>query len=175
MKTFQPFEKRGALIGAIIYGAALSRLIPHAPNFTPIGAIALFGGAHFRNPVRAIAIVFAAMFLSDLVIGTDPTSFSVYVALALTVVIGNYFRCGESVSKGVVSCVAASLVFFIITNFAVWLVSDLYPRTGAGLVECFLLAVPFFWNTLTSDLLYFSLLSLIFAAGREVLISHRFA
>jgi hypothetical protein len=144
-----------AVIGIILL-AALSRLLPHLPNFTPVGAMALFGGAFLANRVRALAAVFAAMLISDLFLGFHATAWAVYLSLGMIVLLGSQFIGG--LRSGVAICVLASLLFFLVTNFAVWLGGGLYPLTLEGLILCYVAAIPFFWNTLAGDLCYFGLM-----------------
>ena len=153
-------QKRSQSIPYIVVGiillAALSRLLPHLPNFTPVGAMALFGGAFLSNRSRALAAVFSAMLLSDLLLGFHDTAWAVYLSLGLIVLLGG--RYVRNLGSGVLGCVAASVLFFIITNFAVWLSGGLYPLSLEGLILCYVAAVPFFWNTISGDLFYFGLM-----------------
>lgn len=160
------------LIAGLILGAALLRLLPHPPNFTPLGAIALFAGARFARRSLALVIPLAAMLLSDgLLELTTGWGFHggmpvVYATLALIVTFGFLVRRAgiRPLSVGLGACGAAT-VFFIITNFFVWLGSGMYPLTLAGLVSCYVAAIPFFGNTLAGDLFYSAALfgSFVFA------------
>ena len=148
----------------LVLFAAFFRLIPHAPNFTPIGAMALYAGATVKDWRLALLVTFGAMLLSDLVIGFDATSPAVYLALALSVFIGRSFRSAEGlqsrVQAGILSATLSAIIFFAITNFAVWVTGELYPLTLEGLKTCYIAAIPFFRNTLLSDYLYFGALCL---------------
>jgi hypothetical protein len=137
----------------IIAGAAL-RLIPHYPNFTPITAMALFGGAYFTNKKLAFIVPFAAMLLSDLVLGYHSTFLAVYISFALIVAIGFSLRKKRTVSNILVASVSSSVLFFVITNFAFWYTGALYPMSLTGLGACFIAAIPFFQYTLIGDLVY---------------------
>ena len=139
--------------------ASVCRLLPHAPNFTPIGAMALFAGSEIKDIRVAILVTLGAMFLSDIVIGTDVTSIAVYIALAFSVLIGRALKSSSGVGAGVLSSLLSATVFFVITNLAVWAWSGIYPLTVQGLTECFVLALPFFRPTIVSDLLYLCALS----------------
>lgn len=141
--------------------ASACRLLPHAPNFTPIGAMALFAGSEFKDTRVAIGVTLVAMMLSDYLIGVDYTSFGVYFALTLSVLIGRYSRSSTSPKAGVLSATLSAVLFFVVTNLVVWFWSGMYPISSAGLVECFTVALPFFRNTLVSDLLYLGALSSI--------------
>lgn len=146
-----------ALVTAIFLAAAL-RLLPHPPNFSPIAAMALFSGAYL--PKRALAFVapFAALLLSDAVLGFYAGMNFVYFSFALTVLIGWAIASRKTPLIIGSAAVASSVLFFVLTNFGMWLFSGFYPLTGAGLVACFVAAVPFFQNTLAGDLLFTALL-----------------
>jgi hypothetical protein len=149
--------------------AAACRLMPHEPNFTPIGAMAIFAGAEIKDVKIAVLVTLSAMLLSDLIIGSDVTSFAVYLALTLSVLVGRYLKSSSSLKLGFISATLSACLFFIITNLAVWFASGIYPRTLDGLYECFILALPFFRNTLLSDYLYLGALAAALSAGKAAL------
>jgi hypothetical protein len=145
-------------LSSLVAVAAFSRLIPHAPNFTPVAAIALFGGATFSDKRAAILVPLAALLLSDAVIGFYSGAYVVYAAFALIVCLG-FTLCGKrSVLRIGAASVTGALLFFAVTNFGVWAMGTLYPKTLAGLGACYVAGIPFFGNTLASDLLYCALL-----------------
>ncbi len=148
------FSPSFLVLCAMIAAAAFTRLIPHLPNFTAVGAMALFGGAYFSNKKLAFAIPLVAMFLTDLIIGFHSTIISVYVAFALIVVIGMTMIQKKKASNIVLASLTAAVSFFLITNFAFWLTGVLYPLTAAGLAECYIAAIPFFGYTLVGNLFY---------------------
>ncbi len=143
-----------------IYGliilVIMSRLIPHAANFTPIAALGLFAGAYLTRR-SAWLIPFAALLLSDLIIGFYHiyTMLFVYMGFAANILIGRQFLLQK---RSILSLFAASLasavIFFIFSNFGVWLTGMMYPMTFAGLSECFVMAIPFFGNTLLGTFVY---------------------
>lgn len=145
-----------ALVSAIVLAAAL-RLVPHPPNFTPIGAMALFSGAYFGRRMVAFAAPIAALVLSDLVLGFYHGIATVYAADLLIVLIGSLIVKRWPVRIGV-AAVSSSILFFTVTNFGMWLSSGFYPRTLPGLEACFVAAIPFFQNTVAGDLFYTVLL-----------------
>jgi hypothetical protein len=157
--------------------AALSRLLPHPPNFAPITAMALFGAAYFDRKWLAFLVPLAAMLLSDLVLevlyrnglsaswGFDPLMLAVYATFAVIVALGLWLR--RRTRPLFIMCAApvGSLLFFVITNFAVWAVFTAdqpapagYPKTWAGLLECYTMALPFFHWTLLGDVTYSAVL-----------------
>ena len=146
-----------AIVAAIVTAAAL-RLVPHPPNFTPIGAMALFSGAYLGRRGLAFAAPLAALALSDLALGFYPEVSFVYVAVAATVVIGWALSRRRNVVRVGGAAIAGSVLFFALTNFGVWLLMDYYPKNLAGLAACYAAAIPFFQNTLAGDLFYATVL-----------------
>jgi hypothetical protein len=142
----------------MILGMALVRLLPHPWNFTPIGAMALFGGATFRNRALAFMVPLASLFVSDLVIGLHSLMWAVYGAFALMVVMGGWLRGRRRFLPIAGTSLAGSLLFFLITNWAVWLSGMTYPKTIAGLLACYVAAIPFFGNTIAGDAFYAAML-----------------
>jgi hypothetical protein len=142
------------LLAAILAAAAL-RLVPHPPNFTPIGAMALFSGAYLgRRGAIALLAPLGALLLSDLVIGFYHGMATVYFSTALVVLIGWLALQKVSPIRLGGAAIASSVLFFVLTNLGMWLSSGFYPLTLAGLDACFVAAIPFFRNTLVGDLFY---------------------
>ncbi|HPO55449.1 MAG: hypothetical protein RBR95_00800 [Ignavibacteriaceae bacterium] len=141
------------MCGLVLF-AAFARFIPHPPNFAPIAAMALFGGAYFSNKKLAFIVPFAALFLSDLVIGLYEGIWVVYISFALVVLIGMTLKNRIKIGNVAVASITASAAFFVITNFGVWAMGILYPKTAEGLIACYTAAIPFFHNTLLGDLFY---------------------
>ncbi len=144
------------IISVIAFGAVM-RLIPHWPNFTPIAAMALFGGAYFSKKHLAFLIPLLAMFVSDLFLGLHQWMIAVYVSFALVVSIGILLRSRIKVGTVLLASLSSSLLFFIITNFAIWAGSPFYPQNIGGLIECYVAALPFLNNGLLGDLFYSTL------------------
>ena len=142
----------------MILAAAVSRLIPHPPNLASITAVALLGGAYLSHKWLAFLVPMAALFLSDLILGLYPHMEIVYGSFALVVCLGLLLQKKRSPLRIAGAAIASSLLFFVITNFGVWAFGTLYPRTVAGLVECYAAAIPFFQNTLIGDALYTTVL-----------------
>jgi hypothetical protein len=144
------------LLSAIVLAAAM-RLLPHPPNFTPIGAMALFSGAFFGRRAIAFAAPLAALLTSDVVLGFYHGMATVYGTDLLIVLIGSLIA-KRSLARVGAAAIASSILFFVLTNFGMWLSSGFYPRTLAGLGACFVAAIPFFQNTIAGDLFYTVLL-----------------
>ncbi len=157
------------LVFVLILFAAFTRLIPHAPNFTPVISIALFAGAYLQKRF-AFLVPLAAMLMSDVIIGFySPVSMAfVYGSFLLIVVLGLAMSGKVSMMRiGGFSLIGAVL-FFVLTNFGVWLVpGSTYPKTLAGLVECYIMAIPFFGNTVVSAIVYSAALFGIYAAAEK--------
>ena len=149
---------RFMVIAGMIALAAASRLIPHPPNFTPIAAMALFGGAYLTSAGLALAVTLSAMFLSDLAIGFHPLVPVVYGSFALVVFLGRTLRPKPRLLGIVGAALASSILFFLLTNFGVWALGSMYPKTLGGLIACYVAAVPFFRNTVLGDAFYTVLL-----------------
>ena len=133
-------------VASVIIAGALFRFIPHWPNFTPVAAMALFGGAYLGRKHLAFLIPFAAMFLSDLVLGFHRDMWAVYIAFGLTVMIGTLIRRNPSFLSVVSASVGSSVIFFLLTNFAAWLASPIYPQTFGGLMQSYVAGLAFFNN-----------------------------
>jgi hypothetical protein len=160
-------------LGIIALAAAL-RVAPHPWNFTPVGAMALFSGAVIKNRRLAFVVPLLALFLGDIFIGFHKLMPIVYASFLLTVVIGFWLRDRRTAGRITAATLAGAIQFFLITNFAVWAFGLTYPRTGAGLVACYVAGIPFFWNTLAGDAVYavlffgtFALAERLFPALRE--------
>ncbi len=156
-------------IVSIIVFAVVARLIPHPFNFTPIGAAALFAGAMLERKRFAFLIPLAALLLSDAILGFYSGMLVVYGCFAAIVCIGFALR-GRTRSPLALLAGAASAatLFFIVTNFAVWMEGTLYPLTLTGLVTCYVAAIPFYANQLGGDAVYAAVLfgGLAFAEHR---------
>lgn len=146
------------IITLMVFAAAFVRLIPHPPNFAPIAAMALFGGAYFSKKWAAFLVPLAAMFITDLILGFHSTMWAVYLSFALIVVIGMLMIKQKKITNIFFASVTSSVAFFIITNFGAWLTSPFYAKTGAGLAACYTSAIPFFHQTLLSDLFFVGIL-----------------
>jgi hypothetical protein len=146
-----------AVLTAVLVAAAL-RLVPHPPNFTPIGAMALFSGAYLADRRLAFAVPLAAMLLSDAVLGFHTGMPFVYGSVALIVLLGWSGLKRVTSMRVVGAALVSSVLFFVVTNFGTWAVSGMYPLTAAGLAACYVAAIPFFQNTMVGDLFYAGLL-----------------
>jgi hypothetical protein len=149
---------RFATLCALVVLAALARLLPHPPNFTPVGALALFGGATFADRRAGFLVPLAAMLLSDAVLGFHSGMPVVYAAFVAIVGIGLILRARRTPLRLAGASLAASVLFFVVTNFAVWAMGSTYPKTAGGLIACYAAAIPFFGNTLLGDAFFTAVL-----------------
>lgn len=150
------WQPRATLVVTLIALAALSRLLPHPPNFTPVEAMGLFAGSYLADRRLALLVPLAAMALADLFLGLHGGMPVIYALIAFNVWLG--IRVGPSPSAGRVAGygLVAATVFFVVSNFAVWAMGagHYYTQDLAGLVLCYTLALPFFAYTLAGMAVY---------------------
>lgn len=160
MKILNESSPKMKFIVMALVLVALSRLLPHIPNFTPIGAIALFSGAYIISKRLSFLVPLGILFFSDLMLELiNGTGFYremvfVYASFALVVTIGFLLRGREQRQTIMVASLCSSMIFFFVTNFGTWLMYDLYPKTGSGLLACYIAGIPFFKGTVMGDLCY---------------------
>lgn len=160
------------MIGLIFLGV-MSRVIPHAPNFTPVGATALFAGALLKPKWISFAIPMMVLWLSDLFLNNVvyknqfPPIYSgwswmgdlfVYIGFVTIVLIGNWIIRKIRFRQLFIASLLASVSFYLITNFGVWYHSTVWPQNLNGLLACYAFALPFFMNTIAADLLFTGIL-----------------
>ena len=137
---------RNIVIISLIFLAVITRLLPHPPNFTPITGIALFAVSRFSDKKLAFSLPLLCMIVTDFFIGFHSIVPFVYLSIIGISCVG-YFS--KKISS--VTILKSSLLFFIISNFGVWLVG--YPNSITGLLSCYTMALPFFVNTILGDFL----------------------
>lgn len=149
----------------LVLFAVLSRIIPHYPNFTALGAVALFGASQLKDKWQALLIPVVALYLSDLFINNIiyadyynnfvwKISPFVYIAFAMIMGIGWWLRGRVKTGNVIKASLTASIVFFLLTNAASWQVSPLYTKDFTGFVAAIVAGIPFFWSTVAGDLFY---------------------
>ncbi len=151
--TVENTNRNTFLISLILIGIA-SRFLPHPPNFTAVAAVSLFAGSQMSNKKLAILIPLVILFITDLIIGFHSSMLAVYFSMTLVVGIGMWVQKGYTLPRLVSGALGASLLFFIITNAAVWAGSMIYPNNLSGLIASYVAAIPFFWNSLAGDLFF---------------------
>jgi len=139
---------------SLILILALARLIPHPPNFTPIVAVAIMSSCFFRNIYLSFAIIIVSMLLADVFIGFYNNMFFVYLSLLLIAFI--FFRISTKIKLQnlFIFGFLGSVIFFLISNFGVWILSGMYEKNLDGLAYCYFLALPFFVNTVLSTIIF---------------------
>ena len=148
---------RIAVLLILITLAVAIRFLPQPPNFTPVAALALFSGVFFRGRFAAMLAPLAVMMISDLFLGWHNTIPLVYLSFALMVLIGYSIRSRVTVGYVAGGGITGTMLFFIITNFGVWLAGSMYPKTLEGLAAAYIAAIPFLHYMLISTLLYSAL------------------
>lgn len=131
----------------------LWRVFPHPLNMTPLAALALMAGARSADLRVRFGVPLLALFISDLILGFHATMPFVYGSMILIVLIGGLLA-GRGLAAFVGGSVAASLLFFVVSNFGVWLMAGYYTLDMAGLITCYVAALPFLWKTLSGDLFF---------------------
>jgi len=162
------FVLRAILAAVMIILAAAVRIMPHPWNFTPIGAMAIFSGAMFRDRRVSFLFPLVALFAGDLFVGLHRLIPVVYASFLLSVLIGAWLANRRSILRIGGAVFLGALQFFLVTNFAAWKVFDTYPHTLAGLVACYITGLPLFGNTLAGDAVYATLFFGIFALAEKL-------
>lgn len=160
-------SKQLALVFLLIFLAAMSRLVIHPFNFTPIIAMSIFAGFYI-NKKYFVIVPLLAMFVSDFFIGfyDFKLMFPVYLSIAIAFFIAHVMRNNKKWYVIFGTSVSSSIIFFILTNLAVWYFSGWYLQNFIGLQECFVAAIPFFRNSLVGDLFY----SFLFFGAYEIVL-----
>ena len=151
----------------LVLFAALTRLFPHPPTFTAVGAVALFGSAYLSSRWMRFLVPLLALWLSDLVLNNiifgayfdhfvlfTPGFEWLYGSFVLIVLIGQGWLRKINIKTLFGASITASVIFFLLSNFGIWTMSLTYPQTFSGLLACYGAGVPFFWTTLLGDLFY---------------------
>jgi len=141
-------------ICAVIVLLALSRFIPHPPNFTPIGAMAILSGGLFKSVRMGLIMPLTAMLLSDLVLGLHSTMLFVYVSITIIILSCHYLLHTLNLLSLSFAVVFTTAVFFLITNFGAWLSHDIYPHNAQGLWLAYIAGLPFLLNSLLANIVF---------------------
>lgn len=185
----QKIDMKFLVVTGLILLAVISRLIPHAYNLSPFGAISLFGAAWFSKKWQAFVIPMLATFLSDLFLNNVvyaslnkgftvfyPGAYFQYIAYALIISLGFLLlRNKVTAPRVAIGAVSSSVIFFLVSNFGTWFSMNMYPKTAAGLMECYTAGLPFADATLYGDLAYSALLFGAYALIRKKVPALRFA
>lgn len=157
--------------------AAMTRLIPHAPNFTAVTAMALFSGATLQSRWLGVLVPLAALAVTDLLLGSTGGLLSVYLPYAVIAWVAYFVLHAEFDSesqksfvqksvKVAITSLGASLFFFLTSNLGVWWQSGMYTRDFQGLMNCYLMALPFLSHQLIGDLFFCSVMFGLFSLAK---------
>ena len=141
------FDRIQKIVLLIIIFGVICRIIPHPPNFSPVTTIALFGGLNFTDKRIAFSIPLIVLFLSDLILGISIINLFVYTGFSIIVFLGTKIK---SIKFG--NIILSSFIFFLISNFGVWIIG--YPKNIEGLILCYTMAIPFFGYSIAGDLFF---------------------
>lgn len=149
------YNKKNIILIILIILGIIYRLIQHHPNFSPLAAIALFSGFYFKKAWTAF-IPLVILFITDYFIGFYEIKImvSVYISFAIIAFIGIIVAKNKSALKILFGSITGSVLFFLITNFAVWYFSRWYSHDFQGLINSYTMAIPFFRNTIVGDLFF---------------------
>ena len=164
---FMKNQKYKLLAVATLVALAFFRLIPHPPNFTTILAISVFAGIKFKDNLFSYLVPVSAMLVSDAIIGFHNGMIIIYLAIVLSAFISRKFN---NINTSVVS---SCTLFFLITNFQVWIISSSYPKSLSGILECYTLAIPFFGMTLLSTFFFSYILFYGYAFLTSIKLYHK--
>ena len=146
-------KKNMIVFGAAILIAALSRLTNHHWNFTAVGAAAFAFALLFPGDKKMFFIPLVSLFISDLFLGFHDTMLFVYCGYMLALVPFMLVAKNSTQLQKVLTVLSGSLIFFVVSNFGVWAVGQLYPQTLTGLIETYVMGLPFYRNQFLSDIM----------------------
>ena len=138
----------------IFFVLAASRFIPHPPNFTPIISMAILSAYFMKNLKHSILLILSTMLITDIFLGFYKDMFFIYISLFIITLISFKLSSKIDIKNLFLYCIFSSITFFVITNFGVWVLGDLYDNNLQGLIECYFMAIPFFKNTLISTIVF---------------------
>lgn len=148
------------------------RLLPHPANFIPLGALALFCGTYIKSK-WGILVPVAVMAITDYIVGWHSLIFFTWGSFLLMGMIGWWIQKRKNISRVVGGTLAGSVLFFIITNFAVWAFTPLYVKTMAGLVQSYYMAIPFFRSSAMGDLFYVGVFFSLYEVASYLIVKYR--
>jgi hypothetical protein len=163
--TIEAMTRETKIIIGLVFVAIVSRIAPHYPNFTAIGALSFFSAMQSKSLLKSLSILFGTLMVSDVIINNliyptgqfvlmYPGSVFTYLGFGVYSLLGLGAKAN---AKGLGRIVIGSLFFFAISNFGVWF-SDfsLFPKTAAGLIATYAVAIPFYAPELIATLLFTS-------------------
>lgn len=143
-----------SMISSLVIAGVVSRLFPHPANMALVAGAAIFAGSKL-NKLSSVLVPLSIMFVSDLIIGLHTTMIFTWGSFVVIALLANYLlHQKNTVLRIVFTTFTSSVIFFVISNFGVWLVGHMYTHTFPGLITCFINALPFFRNTIVGDAIY---------------------
>lgn len=157
------FNPRTLFVISASVVAIFSRFVPHLDNFTAVTAVALFAGATMGNRSLSVFVPIAAMFITDIFFGFHPTMWATYGSMALITMLGWLIREKQNFMSITAASIASIIIFFVITNAAMWVVGfylpgGLYSQDAAGLWASLVLGIPFAGGSVYGHLIFTALL-----------------
>lgn len=149
--------------------AVISRWLPHPPNFTALGALALWGATFFNKKYLSLILPVIALLVSDFFLGFHTQMIWVYAGFLLVTLLGWWIPARQSIVNLIAGSFLGGLIFFIVSNFGVWMIGGMYAPTVEGLLNCYVMAIPFFWAQLAGNFFFNAVFALAYKAFR-----HRF-
>jgi uncharacterized protein DUF6580 len=156
IRAWRALQTDVAIVAALVGLNVAARLLPHAPDFTPVAASALFAASVLRIRGLSIVVPLAGMILADAWLGFYDVRImaAVYATLALPACAAWLSRRWRRPVMIAPVLLSSSLSFFLVTNFAVWAFSPMYAANAGGLLKCYIAALPFLQNTICGDLFW---------------------
>lgn len=162
MSMSKTFEKHLSLFFFLVaaFIALASRWLPHPPNFTAVGGFLFVSGVLAARSKWYVLAAFLPLVLSDILLGGYPGIAWVYAGHVVVLLFGWFFEKSFRRQKlpFAVFSLSSAFLFFVLSNIGVWWSSGMYARTVGGLVECFVMALPFFHQPVLAQLIYGTLM-----------------
>ena len=153
---------KATLIIFVLLGS--SRFIPHPPNFTSLIALSFYLPAIFGR--KFIPIILIGFILTDLFIGIHNTLIFTYGSVLLIGILSNYLN--KNISYRFLGALISAVIFFVVSNFGVWFIGGLYSHSIEGLTQCYIMAIPFFAQTLVSTIIYITLFEILYSLNHTL-------
>ncbi|MCO5233456.1 MAG: hypothetical protein LC105_06430 [Chitinophagales bacterium] len=175
MKSFK-IDSQLIVILSIVLFAIIARVFTSGmiPNFTPIGALALFSGAYIKDSKWAMIFPITALLIGDLFLGFHNTMIFVYLSFALIILMSRFINYrNHSVARILGSTLLGTILFFLVTNFGVWALTGMYEMSFSGLMSCYVMGLPFLRNSLMGDLFYVTVFFGAFETIKHYMLSYK--
>tara|TARA_B110000967_G_scaffold164391_1_gene171711 strand:+ start:15523 stop:16008 length:486 start_codon:yes stop_codon:yes gene_type:complete len=141
----------------IFLALAVSRFIPHPPNFTSLLALSFYIPVFLG--VRYIPALIFSFVITDFFIGFHGVTFFTWGSIFIIGLFSKFFA--NNILSRLSGALLGACIFFIITNFGVWTLGS-YDYTLNGLLLCFTVALPFFGYTLISTFVFSTVIETVY-------------